>query len=66
MYKGPSGILRASHRAFDEARLIHPNWPFHPHDKQQNVAPGMIVRLDIDIWAMGFQYESGECLRVNV
>ncbi|KAH8662228.1 X-Pro dipeptidyl-peptidase C-terminal non-catalytic domain-containing protein [Xylariales sp. PMI_506] len=65
-YKGPLGILRASHRAIDESRSIHPNWPFHPHEKEDKIPPGTVVRLDIGIWAMGVQYEAGEGLRVSV
>ncbi|KAJ2903573.1 alpha/beta-hydrolase [Zalerion maritima] len=53
-YKGPEGILRASHRAMDEAGSMHPNWPLHPHDKEEKIRPlGTVVRLDIGIWAVG-------------
>ncbi|KAK6835625.1 hypothetical protein RU639_002365 [Aspergillus parasiticus] len=66
VYKGPMGILRASHRAIDEDKSIHPNWPFHPHDREDKITPGTIVRLDIGIWAMGIEYEAGEQIRVVV
>ncbi|KAH6886826.1 Alpha/Beta hydrolase protein [Thelonectria olida] len=66
MYRGPLGILRASHRAIDEERSMHPHWPFHPHEKEEKIEPGEIVRLDIGIWAMGVEYEPGEALRVVV
>ncbi|KAI1865097.1 hypothetical protein JX265_008144 [Neoarthrinium moseri] len=65
-YKGPVGILRASHRAIDESKSIHPNWPYHPHEKEEKIEPGTVVRLDIGIWAMGIQYEAGEGLRVSI
>ena len=64
--KGPLGILRASHRAIDEKKSMHPHWPFHPHEKEDKIAPGTVVRLDIGIWAMGTEYEAGESLRVSV
>ncbi|KAL1645323.1 hypothetical protein SLS61_008393 [Didymella pomorum] len=66
LYKGPLGILRASHRAIDEERSMHPHWPFHPHEKEEKISPGTVVRLDIGIWAMGIEYEAGESLRVSV
>lgn len=63
---GSLGILRASRRAIDESRSLHPNFPFHPHDKDEFVSPGEKVRLDIGIWAMGVEYEAGESIRVEV
>ncbi|KAK3202603.1 hypothetical protein GRF29_154g122401 [Pseudopithomyces chartarum] len=63
LYKGPLGILRASHREIDEARSMHPHWPFHPHEKEEKIEPGTVVRLDVGIWAMGIEYEAGESLR---
>ncbi|KAH7127928.1 Alpha/Beta hydrolase protein [Dactylonectria estremocensis] len=66
LYRGPLGILRASHRKIDEARSMHPHWPFHPHEIEEKIKPGEIVRLDIGIWAMGIEYEAGESLRVVV
>lgn len=66
IYKGPLGILRASHRAIDESMSMHPHWPFHPHDKEEKISPGTIVRLDIGIWAMGIEYEAGEGIRVSI
>lgn len=66
LYKGPVGILRASHRAIDWDKSMHPNWPYHPHEKEEKVEPGTIVKLDIGIWATGIEYEKGESLRVHV
>lgn len=65
-YKGPIGILRASHRAIDESRSIHPNWPYHPHEKEEKINAGEVIKLDIGIWAMGIEYEEGESLRVII
>ncbi|KAL3440803.1 Alpha/Beta hydrolase protein [Aspergillus insuetus] len=64
--KGPMGILRASHRAIDESKSMHPHWPFHPHEKEEKVPQGTIVRLDVGIWALGIEYEAGESLCVHV
>ncbi|GKU22558.1 unnamed protein product [Fusarium langsethiae] len=66
VYRGPMGVLRASHREIDESKSMHPHWPFHPHEKEEKVNPGDIVRLDIGIWAMGIEYEAGESIRAVV
>jgi predicted acyl esterase len=66
LYKGPVGILRASHRTIDPARSMHPNWPFHPHETEEKVQPGTVVKLEIGIWAMGVEYEEGESLQVRI
>lgn len=66
LYNGPLGILRASHRKIDPAKSMHECWPYHPHDVEENVQPGTVVRLDIGIWAMGIEYEAGESIRVEI
>ncbi|KAJ0107766.1 X-Pro dipeptidyl-peptidase C-terminal non-catalytic domain-containing protein [Diaporthe amygdali] len=66
LYKGPVGILRASHRAIDESKSMHPHWPYHPHDREEKITPGQVVRLDIGIWATGIEFEAGESVRVVV
>uniref|UniRef100_L2FYX2 X-pro dipeptidyl-peptidase c-terminal non-catalytic domain-containing protein n=1 Tax=Colletotrichum fructicola (strain Nara gc5) TaxID=1213859 RepID=L2FYX2_COLFN len=66
LYKGPVGILRASHRAIDESKSMHPHWPYHPHEKEEKITPGEVVRLDIGIWALGVEFEAGEGVRVVV
>ncbi|EOA87857.1 hypothetical protein ACJQWK_08141 [Exserohilum turcicum] len=66
VYKGPCGIMRASHRAIHESKSMHPNWPFHPHEVEEKVKPGDVVRLDIGIWATGIEFEAGESIRVVV
>ncbi|KAJ1336181.1 hypothetical protein MN608_02929 [Microdochium nivale] len=65
-YKGPVGILRASHRAIDVSRSMHPHWPYHPHEKEEKIEPGTIVRLDIGIWATGIEFEAGESVRIVI
>ncbi|KAH0344087.1 alpha/beta-hydrolase, partial [Aureobasidium melanogenum] len=66
LYKGPVGILRASHRKIDASRSMHENWPFHPHEEEEKVSPGTVVRLEIGIWAMGVEYEAGESLMLEI
>lgn len=66
LYKGPVGILRASHRAIDETKSLHPHWPYHPHEVEEKVEPGKVVRLDIGIWATGIEFEQGEGVKIVI
>ncbi|KAL2273997.1 hypothetical protein FJTKL_03714 [Diaporthe vaccinii] len=66
LYKGPVGILRASHRAIDEEKSMHPHWPYHPHEVEEKVEPGKVVRLDIGIWATGIEFEQGEGVKIVI
>lgn len=66
LHTGSVGVLRASHRAFDPERSIHPQFPFHPHEKEEKVTPGDIVRLEIGIWCMGVDFDAGEAISVQV
>jgi len=66
LHLGSSGILRASHRAIDATRSIHPQFPFHPHKSQEKVPPGAIVKLEIGIWAMGVDFDAGESISVRI
>ena len=43
-----NGWLRASHRALDPDRS-KPWRPFHPHDRVEPLAPGVVYELDIEI-----------------
>lgn len=54
LYIGPVGML------------IHPQYPFHPHEREQKVPKGTVVELEIGMWAMGVEYEAGESLQVQV
>ncbi|KEF52424.1 uncharacterized protein A1O9_11665 [Exophiala aquamarina CBS 119918] len=65
LHMGPIGILRASQRAIDESRSIHPNFPFHPHRKLDKIKPGTIVKLEIGIWAMGVDFNAGETISLR-
>jgi uncharacterized protein len=64
-YIGPSGILRASHRAIDP-NLSKPHWPAHDHTAEDKVPPGRVVRLEIGIWAAAIRFEAGEELVFRV
>ncbi|SPO01415.1 probable acyl esterases [Cephalotrichum gorgonifer] len=66
LHQGSMGILRASQREVDETRSIHPQFPFHPHEKQEKITPGTIVRLEIGIWAMGVDFDAGESISLRV
>lgn len=63
---GQMGILRASQRHIDESQSMHPQYPFHPHDRQEMVPPGTIVKLEVGIWAMGVDFEAGESISLRV
>jgi uncharacterized protein len=64
-YLGPIGMLRASHREFDEAKSTE-YWPFHTHRRADYVTPGDVVELQIGIWPMGIVFEKGEGLRLVI
>ncbi|KAK5061392.1 hypothetical protein LTR84_007934 [Exophiala bonariae] len=64
-YLGPTGILRASHRAIDADKSTE-YLPFHPHLKSEYISPGEVVPLDIGIWPMGIVFEKGEALRLQI
>lgn len=66
LHIGSVGILRASHREIDHSKSLHPQFPFHPHAKEEKVAPGTIVKLEIGIWAIGVDYEAGESISIRV
>jgi predicted acyl esterase len=64
-YTGPTGILRASHRAQDP-KLSTGLIPFHPHNDEEKVPAGEIVKLEIALWPMGIHFEAGESLLFRV
>ncbi|KAE8323137.1 Alpha/Beta hydrolase protein [Aspergillus sergii] len=66
LYKGPTGIIRASQRAIDHDKSMHPNWPFHPHDREERIPPGQIIKLEIGIWATGIEFQAGESIQFEI
>jgi hypothetical protein len=66
VHLGPSGCLRASFRAPDDA-LSFDNWSEHDYSKaDEKIVPGSVVRLDIGLWQTGMGFERGEKLVLKV
>lgn len=65
-YHGPTGVLRASRRHTDPSMSLHPQYPFHTHDREEKLSKGQVVALEIGIWAMGIEYETGESISVQI
>src|SRR5690625_749433 len=53
------GWLRASHRQLDEAASTELR-PFHPHEVEEPLTPGVPVALDIEIWPSGTRFMTGD------
>ena len=66
LYAGPNGMLRASVRAIDADKSMHPNWPYYPQDKEEKVPKGSIVKLEIGMWATGIEFLAGESIRLQI
>lgn len=64
-YIGPSGVLRASHRAID-LKLSKPHWHIHDHTREAKIVPGEIVKLEIMLWPAAIGFEAGEKLIFRV
>ncbi|MHB8076395.1 CocE/NonD family hydrolase [Desulfosporosinus fructosivorans] len=62
---GAPGKLRVSHRALDE-KLSTDYQPVQSHRKEELLAPGEIVPVDIEIWPTSRIWHKGEYLRVSV
>ncbi|MFZ1993729.1 MAG: CocE/NonD family hydrolase [Solirubrobacteraceae bacterium] len=59
------GWLRASHRERDDTRSS-PGQPWHPHRREQRLAPDEVVAVDIEIWPSGTRFRAGEELRLII
>ncbi|MEU7578563.1 CocE/NonD family hydrolase [Streptomyces sp. NPDC041068] len=59
------GWQRASHRALDEARST-PWQPWHTHDREELLEPGVPVPVEIEIWPSSTLFEAGETLELVV
>jgi predicted acyl esterase len=57
------GWLRVSHRELDLGRST-PTRPWHPHTREDRVAPGEAVAADVEIWPSLTRFEAGEGLRL--
>lgn len=60
-----TGQLRASHRELDHDKST-PLAPVHTHEREQLLAPGEIVPLDIDLWPAGIRFHAGEQLQLVI
>ena len=65
VYSGPNGRLRASHRETIEEKST-PLTPFHPHTREQLIAPFEIIPVDIGIWPTSMRFHKGEQLQVEI
>ena len=59
------GWLRASHRKLDPARSL-PHQPWHAHDEEQPLTPGVPVELDVEIWPTSIVVEPGYRLALTL
>ncbi len=59
------GWLRVSHRELDK-ELSTPEQPRHLHLREQRLAEGEIVPVQIEIWPSGTLFEPGDTLRVVI
>ena len=59
------GWLRASHRELDEERST-PTRPVHAHAREERLAPGEVVAVDVEVWPSGTRFEAGDALEVRI
>jgi predicted acyl esterase len=59
------GWLRVSHRELDPQRST-PWQPWHTHRREERLAPGEVVPVEIEIWPSGTHFHAGETLRLVV
>ncbi|KAF3397969.1 hypothetical protein F1880_005727 [Penicillium rolfsii] len=64
-YWGPHGQLRASQRDVSQ-KLSGKTWETLSHAKVQPVESGEIVRLEIQLWPTGLQFDAGEQLILKI
>lgn len=65
---GPQGFLRASAAVTrDEERSSADGQEiYYRHDREEKIAPGTVVPLDITLWPMGMAFAAGEGIMVRV
>lgn len=59
------GWLRVSHRELDPERST-PGQPWHPHRREERLAPGEIAAVDIEIWPSATHFATGQTLRLII
>ncbi len=64
-YEGSDGRLRVSARHLDAA-LSSDDIPAHAFDRVQELIPGQVVDVDIDLLPIGLAFHPGEQLRLVI
>lgn len=59
------GWLRVSHRALDPERS-RPHQPYHPHNHNDWLTPGVPVEVDVEIWPTGMVFKAGHRIGLTV
>ncbi len=59
------GFLRASHRAIDPANS-QPHELFHPHNRVQELVPGRIYEIQVQIFPVGHVLRKGHSLELSI
>ena len=59
------GWLRASHRELDPD-LSLPYRPYHKHTRRLYLAPGEVVRVDVEIWPTSMVFGRGHRIRLDI
>jgi predicted acyl esterase len=59
------GWLRASHRKLDPV-LSRPYRPYHSHDEPQELSPGEVYELDVEIWPTSLVVPEGYRIALSV
>lgn len=65
---GPQGFLRASAAASRDKARSSPDGQevFYRHDREDKIAPGTVVPLDITLWPMGMVFAAGEGIMLRI
>ncbi len=59
------GWLRVSHRELDPQRSL-PYRPYHRHERRRYLAPGEIVRVEVEIWPTSMVFAKGHRIRLDI
>ncbi len=59
------GWLRVSHRELDP-ELSRPYRPYHRHQRRLPLAPGQIVRVEVEIWPTSMVFRQGHRIRLDI
>jgi uncharacterized protein len=59
------GWLRVSHRELD-AELSRPYRPYHRHVRRLYLAPGEVVRVEVEIWPTSMVFKKGHRIRLDI